>query len=120
MNFDLRSSAIPYLIALFTISLLLVACAGPVAVGSPQSAGTNLSNNKVKTTLVISLQGNIPDNGIGAIDLTLEAPPGVSVQTLANGALADGVVKSSLTGSSVIVFGKFINSVLRVAFVSPA
>ena len=94
------------------------ACAtgGTVDTSSSDKSATDTVTSR---TLVLTIQGTTPETVIGAVDVSIEMPPGVSVKTQENGMLINGVLISSPSSTQPYLMGKFSNRTLRIAMISP-
>ena len=107
---------------LSAISLVIVctlsASATDIAKNPPTI--TSKSADILSRTLVLTLHENAPGTSVGAIDVTINIPQGVSVKTKANGLIEADVIYPLIKETGTFLIGKFSNSTLRVAMISPS
>jgi len=98
------------------LAVALTACA--TTPGTNSLPETTVNAATTSQTLVLTLRGTPAKTTVGAIDVTIEIPEGVSVHAQKNGLIESDVISTPPASTRPFSTGKFSNKTLRVALIS--
>jgi hypothetical protein len=110
-------TAIARTIVSLVLSVSLAACSTTAHKNSLPDV--TVSGAIISKTLVLTLRGATPEITVGAIDVTIEMPDGVSVKAQNNGLIESDVITTPPTSTRPFLSGKYSAKSLRVALISP-